>query len=56
MLADNPSSELEDSVGAKFYWQYALDAFTAFTPLVGHQEEHPVCKKFSDEVMAWLSV
>jgi len=25
MLADNPSSKLEHSVGAKFYWQYALD-------------------------------
>jgi len=25
------------------------------TLLVGHQEEHPVCKKI-DEVLAWLSV
>jgi len=24
--------------------------------LVGQQEEHPVCKKLSDEVLAWLSV
>jgi len=23
--------------------------------LVGHQEEHPACKKLSDEVLAWLS-
>jgi len=38
------------------FYLYALDTFTAFTPLVGHQEEHPVCKKFSDDVMAWLSV
>jgi len=24
--------------------------------LVGHQEEHPACKKMSDEVLVWLSV
>jgi len=24
--------------------------------LLGHQEEHPACKKLSDEVLAWLSV
>jgi len=30
--------------------------FTALTLLVGHQEEHPACKKLSDEVLAWLSV
>jgi len=24
--------------------------------LVGHQEEHPACKKSSGEVLAWLSV
>jgi len=29
----------------------ALNALT-----VGSQEEHPVCKKLSDEVLAWLSV
>ena len=27
-----------------------------FTLLVGWQEEHPVCKKLSDGVLAWLSV
>jgi len=27
-----------------------------FDKLGGHQEEHPVCKKLSDEVLAWLSV
>jgi len=32
------------------YCNYAL------TLLVGHQEEHPACKKLSDEVLAWLSV
>jgi len=30
--------------------------FSTLTLLVGRQEEHPHCKKFSDEVMAWLSV
>ena len=31
-------------------------AFSALTLLVGRQEEHPVCKKLSDEVLAQLSV
>jgi len=31
-------------------------AFSALTLLVGHQEEHPACKKLSDEVVASLSV
>jgi len=31
-------------------------AFSALTPLVGHQEEHPACKKLIDEVLAWLPV
>jgi len=31
-------------------------AFSALTQLVGRQEEHPVCKKLSDEVLARLSV
>jgi len=30
-------------------------AFSAFTLLVGRQEEHRACKKLSDEVLAWLS-
>jgi len=29
---------------------------TALTLLVGHQEQHPACKDFSDEVLLWLSV
>jgi len=38
-----------------------LEAFvycycSAMTLLVGRQEEHPACKKLSDEVLAWLSV
>jgi len=32
------------------------DAFSALTLLVGRQEEHPVRKKLSDEVLLWLSV
>jgi len=31
-------------------------AFSALTLLVGHQEEHPACKKWNDEVLEWLSV
>ena len=31
-------------------------AFSALTLLVGRQEEHPACKKLSDEVLAWLCV
>jgi len=30
-------------------------AFSALTLLVGRQEEHPACKKMSDEALAWLS-
>jgi len=31
-------------------------AFSALILLVGWQEGHPVCKKVSDELLAWLSV
>ena len=31
-------------------------AFSVLTLLVGRQEEHPACKRFSDEVLALLSV
>jgi len=31
-------------------------AFGALTLLVGRQEGHPVCKKLSGGVLAWLSV
>ena len=30
--------------------------FSALTLFVGCQEEHPACKKLSDELMAWLSI
>jgi len=35
--------------------QHAV-AFSALTLLVGHQEEHPACKKLNDEVLGWLCV
>jgi len=33
-----------------------LCAFSALTLLVGQQEGHPVCKKLSGGVLAWVSV
>ena len=33
-----------------------LDAFSAFTLLVGCQEGHPACKKLTGGVLVWLSV
>jgi len=35
---------------------FAHIASSALTLLFGQQEEHPACKKMSDEVLAWLSV
>jgi len=32
-------------------WTLARISFSALTLLVGHQEEHPACKKLSDEVV-----
>jgi len=38
-------------------WFAAVDAaFSALTLLVWRQEGHPVCKKLSGGVLAWLSV
>jgi len=31
-------------------------AFSALTPLVGRQEEHPACKKLSDELLAGIFI
>jgi len=39
-----------------FFIEDCFVAFSALKPLVGRQGEHPACKKFSDEVLAWLSV
>jgi len=36
--------------------QSDIIAFSALTLLVGHQEEQLACKKWSDEVLAWLFV
>jgi len=33
-----------------------LCCLQCFDMLAGHWEEHPTCKKLSDEVLAWLSV
>jgi len=33
-----------------------FEDFSALTLLVGWQEEHPACKRLSDEVLVWLSV
>jgi len=40
------------------FYSYILQviAFSALTLLVGWQEGHPVCKKLSGGVLAWLSV
>jgi len=37
-------------------FHYQVIAFSALMLLVGHQEEHPACKKLTDEVLAWLSI
>jgi len=45
-----------------YFWAYAFflflvySAFSALTLLVGRQEGHPVCKKLSGGVLAWLFV
>jgi len=41
-----------------YYLQYIFLslAFSALTLFIGRQEEHPACKKFNDEMLAWLSV
>ena len=45
-------------VGAQafIYLFNKFTAFSALTLLVGQQEGHPVCKKLSAGVLAWLSV
>ena len=45
----------------KIFWNFFLElycgyAFSALTLLVRRQEGHPVCKKQSGGVLAWLSV
>ena len=35
---------------------FSACAFSALTLSIGHQVEHPVCKKLSDEVLMWLFI
>jgi len=35
------------------YVHFLPSPFSALTLLIGNQEEHPACKKMSDEVLAW---
>ena len=57
-LAFSSQLALFDFVFLLIFRSFALSstAFSALTLLVGRQEEHPSCKKLSDEVWAWLSV
>jgi len=43
-------------VRMQFNFEEGVYAFVALTLLVGRQKEHPSCDKFSDVVLAWLSV
>jgi len=38
------------------YFHGLLFAFSALTLLVWRHKDHPACKTFSDEVLAWLSI
>jgi len=44
------------SNGNSTHYLIIFNAFSALTLLVGRQEGHPVCKKLSGGVLAWLSV
>jgi len=39
-----------------YYYYYIINAFSALTLLVEHQQERPACKKLSDEALLSLSV
>jgi len=54
----NYTSELDIANSVSFvHTSLSLpNAFSALTLLVGRQEEHPACKKLTDEVLVWLSV
>ena len=45
------SQDVSVSLSFKYYF-----SISALKLLVGRQEEHPACKRLSDEVLAWLSV
>ena len=36
--------------------RHCLQCFESLTLLVGCQEQHPACKRLSDDVLGWLSV
>jgi len=41
----------------QYFLTYCLDVcLQCLDTVVGRQEEHPACKKLSDEVLVWLSV
>ena len=44
------------TASARYAFRIYRVAFSALTLLVGRQQEHPACKKLTDEVLAWLSV
>ena len=50
----NPT--LGNRVWGCLFYHCAVSTFSALTLLVGRQEGHPVCKKLSGGVLAWLSV
>jgi len=52
------TSEASSMLATQFYHIYHICTivFSALTLLFGRQEEHPACKKLSNEVLAWLSV
>ena len=62
MLGTTCSQSLLGHSGhVEYLWHYVCtlstyNSFSALTLLVGRQEGHPVCKKLSGGVMAWLSV
>ena len=45
-----------DFLTLHFFFKKDLQFFSALTLLAGHQEEHPACKKLSDEVLEWFYV
>ena len=47
--------ELAEANGSAVNLSIETNLYSALT-LAGHQEEHPACKKFSHEVLAWLSI
>ena len=55
-LVNTTGVPLETSIIFKVLYKYTGFVFSALILLVGCQEEHLACKKFSHMVLAWLSV